>query len=92
VGRVEAIEIEGLEMWFNSSDHLPEHLHVRRRGEWEIRVYFLLCTDDELVFDLLTPEEAEVREVVTRAMREAMSLAVPIEVSVGTGPNWLEAH
>ena len=24
---------------------------MKRRGEWEIRGYFLLCTDDELVFD-----------------------------------------
>ncbi len=51
MGRVDATEIEGLDLWFNSSDHLPEHVHVKRRGEWEIRVYFLLCTDDDLVFD-----------------------------------------
>lgn len=51
VGKVDALVLEGLDLWFNSSDHLPPHLHARRRGEWEIRVYFLLCTDDELVFD-----------------------------------------
>ena len=51
VGKVEAVVLEGLDLWFNSSDHLPPHLHARRRGEWEIRVYFLLCTDDELAFD-----------------------------------------
>ena len=52
VGRVEAFALDGLELWFNSSDHLPEHVHVKRRGQWEIRVYFLLCTDSELAFDL----------------------------------------
>jgi hypothetical protein len=51
VGKVDAVVLEGLDLWFNSSDHRPPHLHARRRGEWEIRVYFLLCTDDELVFD-----------------------------------------
>src|ERR1017187_7070431 len=45
VGRVEAFALDGLELWFNSSDHLPEHVHVKRRGQWEIRVYFLLCTE-----------------------------------------------
>ena len=51
MGRVEAFLLDGLELWFNSSDHLPPHLHVKRRGEWEIRVYFLLCTDGRLEFD-----------------------------------------
>jgi hypothetical protein len=51
VGRVDAFTIDGLDLWFHSSDHLPEHLHVKRRGAWEIRVYFLLCTDQGLVFD-----------------------------------------
>lgn len=51
VGKVDAVVLDGLDLWFNSSDHPPPHLHARRRGEWETRVYFLLCTDDELVFD-----------------------------------------
>ena len=51
MGKVEVVVLEGLDLWFNSSDHLPPHVHARRRGEWEIRVYFLLCTDDELAFD-----------------------------------------
>ena len=51
MGRVESVATEGLELWFNSSDHLPQHFHLKRRGEWEIRVYFLLCTDGDLVFD-----------------------------------------
>jgi len=52
VGRVDAVALDGLDLWFNSSDHLPPHFHAKRRGEWEIRVYFLLCTDDELAFDV----------------------------------------
>lgn len=51
VGKVDAFTIDGLEIWFNSSDHLPEHIHVKRRGAWEIRVYFLLCADGRLEFD-----------------------------------------
>jgi Domain of unknown function (DUF4160) len=48
VGQVEAFTIEGLKFWFNSSDHLPPHLHVKRRGDWEIRVFFLECTENNL--------------------------------------------
>lgn len=51
MGGVEAFTIDGLDLWFNSSDHLPEHIHVKRRGAWEIRVYFLLCTAGRLEFD-----------------------------------------
>lgn len=51
MGRVDPFSLEGLELWFNSSDHLPEHIHAGRRGAWEIRVYFLLCTEQRLEFD-----------------------------------------
>ncbi|MCG6925648.1 MAG: DUF4160 domain-containing protein [Acidobacteria bacterium] len=48
MGRVDAFSIAGLDLWFSSSDHLPPHFHARRAGEWEIRVFFLLCTDRHL--------------------------------------------
>jgi hypothetical protein len=48
VGRVEAFSIAGLDLWFPSSDHLPPHFHARRPGEWEVRVFFLLCTGTHL--------------------------------------------
>ena len=37
MGKVEAFTLQGLHTWFNSSDHLPPHIHVKRRGAWEIR-------------------------------------------------------
>lgn len=40
--RLEAFSIPGLDLFFNSLDHLPPHFHARRPGEWEIRVYFLV--------------------------------------------------
>lgn len=51
MGQVEAFTLQGLKLWFNSSDHLPQHLHVMRRGDWELRVYFLECTENHLAFD-----------------------------------------
>jgi len=52
LGRVEAFTLEGLKLWINSSDHLPPHIHAGRRGQWEIRVFFLECTDNSLVFEI----------------------------------------
>ena len=52
VGKVSCFAIAGLELWFNSNDHLPHHFHVSRVGEWEIRVYFLEVTEDTLSYDV----------------------------------------
>jgi hypothetical protein len=39
---VTAFEIPGLKIWFYSNDHEPQHYHVMRPGEWEVKVKFLL--------------------------------------------------
>jgi len=52
----------------------------------------LLQVHDELVFEVLKKEEDVLRELVERNMKTAMKLNVPIEVEIGTGMNWLEAH
>ena len=57
-----------------------------------LRTRLLLQVHDELVFDLWLEEEAEVKELVREKMTNAIPLPVPLEVSVGTGPDWLEAH
>ena len=41
VARVDCIAVPGVELFFNSLDHLPPHFHALRPGEWEVRVYFL---------------------------------------------------
>ena len=67
--------------------HIQQEL-VRR----ELRSRMVLQVHDELVFDLFGPEEAEVRALVEDKMKNAISLDVPIEVEIGVGENWLEAH
>ncbi len=52
----------------------------------------VLQVHDELVFDVLKNEENTVKEIVIEQMRSAIDLDVPIEVEVGIGNNWLEAH
>ena len=54
----------------------------------------LLQVHDELVFDLALDEQEELIPQVLTVMKTALVLphGVPIEVSSGTGPNWLAAH
>jgi DNA polymerase I len=53
----------------------------------------LLQVHDELVFDVWKEEVEIVKEIVSHRMKTAMtSLKVPMEIGMGTGNNWLEAH
>lgn len=60
--------------------------------EKKLNTRMLLQVHDELIFDLDPAEEATVRELVTEGMKHALDLKCPIEVDIGTGDNWLEAH
>jgi DNA polymerase-1 len=51
----------------------------------------LLQVHDELVFEVARGELDQLRELVTRTMRSAFDLRVPLEVSLGTGCSWAEA-
>ncbi len=54
----------------------------------------LLQVHDELVFDLAVDEREELVPKILDAMKTALPLpnGVPIDVSSGTGANWLAAH
>ena len=66
------------------------HREIKNR---KLRSRMLLQVHDELVFDLFKPEEAEMRSMVEDKMKHAIpGLPVPIEVGMGVGENWLEAH
>lgn len=68
------------------------HIHDEIRSR-KLRSRMLLQVHDELVFDLYKPEENELRKLVEDRMKDAIpDLPVPIEVGMGMGVNWLEAH
>lgn len=52
----------------------------------------LLQVHDELIFDVYKPELEIVKPIIEKLMREALPLDVPVEVGMGVGDNWLEAH
>ena len=58
----------------------------------KFRTKMLLQVHDELVFDVYKPELDQVKPIIEKMMREALPLAVPVEVGMGTGENWLAAH
>ena len=59
VAVVSAFQISGLKLVFNSADHRPPHFHARKEGKWEIRVFFLLCTERNLCFSVKWPPNAK---------------------------------
>lgn len=61
--------------------------------EHNFKSKMLLQVHDELVFDIYKPEMDQVRQIIEYRMKTAIdTLTIPIEVEVGTGKNWLEAH
>ena len=52
----------------------------------------LLQVHDELVFDIYKPEMETLKQVIKSEMENAYELAVPLDVELGMGENWLVAH
>ncbi len=52
----------------------------------------VLQIHDELVFDVPLGEVPRVCEIVRREMVGAFDLPVPLDVGIGVGENWLDAH
>ncbi len=64
----------------------------RRLGESDCKSRMLLQIHDELLFDLHRGEQEELTPMIRQEMEQALPLKVPVEVDIGTGDNWLEAH
>jgi DNA polymerase-1 len=52
----------------------------------------LLQVHDELVFDAYKPELEKLKVMIKTEMESAYKMAVPLDVDMGQGQNWLEAH
>jgi DNA polymerase I len=60
--------------------------------EGNYKTKMLLQVHDELVFDAYKPELDEVKVLIKTEMENAFKLEVPLDVDLGEGNNWLEAH
>lgn len=62
-------------------------VHRRLRDEG-VASRVLLQVHDELVVEVAPGEQETIRQLVVEEMDSAITLRVPLEVSVGVGPNW----
>lgn len=62
---------------------------MKKRG---MRAKMVLQIHDELVFDVPKDEVEELKELVRNEMTNAIDFGVPLEVGIGVGDNWLDAH
>ena len=68
-------------------------IHVYKAfKEEDFKSKMLLQVHDELVFDVHKKEVDIIKSLIKDKMEKAVSLSVPLDVEVGQGLNWLEAH
>jgi len=64
----------------------------KKLKEGNYKTKMLLQVHDELVFDAFKDEVEEVKKMIKFEMENAFKLEVPLDVEIGVGENWLEAH
>ncbi|WP_274972082.1 DNA polymerase, partial [Zunongwangia profunda] len=64
----------------------------KKLGEEKLQTKMLLQVHDELVFDVYKPELDQVKKLIKSEMENAYQLNVPLDVDLGVGQDWLEAH
>lgn len=60
--------------------------------EGDYKTKMLLQVHDELVFDVYKPELEAIKTMVKTEMESAYTMTVPLDVDLGVGADWLEAH
>ncbi|MEP2025275.1 MAG: DNA polymerase I [Reichenbachiella sp.] len=58
----------------------------------KLKSKMIMQVHDELVFDAHKDELSTLQKKVEELMKNALPIDVPMEVGMGTGNNWLEAH
>ena len=67
------------------------NIHKKLNEEnWKSKM--LLQVHDELVFDVHNDELEKIQPMIKYEMENAFKLDVPLDVEIGIGKNWLEAH
>jgi len=68
-------------------------INIYNRFEKEnIKSKMLLQVHDELVFDARKDELEIIKPIIKQEMENAYQISVPLDVEIGIGENWLEAH
>ena len=67
------------------------NIHKKLKAE-KLKTKMLLQVHDELVFDVYKTELEHVKTMIKTEMENAFKMDVPLDVELGIGENWLEAH
>jgi len=67
------------------------NIHKKLKEE-NFQSKMLLQVHDELVFDAYKPELEKLQRMIKNEMEHAYQMEIPLEVEIGIGENWLEAH
>jgi DNA polymerase-1 len=67
------------------------NIHKKLTSEnWKSKM--LLQVHDELVFDVHNSELEKIQPMIKHEMENAFIMAVPLDIEIGIGKDWLEAH
>jgi DNA polymerase-1 len=68
-------------------------INIHKRFEQEnFKSKMILQVHDELVFDAHKDELEIIKPIIKHEMENAFLMTVPLDVEIGIGENWLEAH
>lgn len=67
------------------------HIHQDIKSQ-NLQSKMTMQVHDELVFDVLKSEVEAMKAIISHRMKTAIKTQVPIEIEIGEGSNWLEAH
>lgn len=65
---------------------------AKKMTDSRLQSKMLLQVHDELIFDLHPGEESHLKEILETEMVHAIDFKCPLEIDIGIGNNWLEAH
>lgn len=89
MGKIGGFNLNGLEAFFQSGDHRPPHFHVKKKGEWEIRVYIATTTKSNLDYSFKFPknnsktiDSKEKEKIINFVINKRESLLVDWETQV----------
>jgi len=64
---------------------------ARRLKKENLKSELILQIHDELIIDAFIYEAEKVKQILVEEMEHAVSLSVPLTVSVGSGRTWFDA-
>lgn len=67
-------------------------INLQKKLKENFKTKMLLQVHDELVFDVPKDELEIIKPIIKQTMESAVKMQVPLEVEIGVGQNWLEAH